>query len=155
MIRKASKDDIVAIQAMHTELAQLHSAYAPILEQNADAEQKYLDCLEKQFSLPYSYFFVYETGKKIVGYCHILIAQLDSGLVLNNRCFINDFFVSSANRNNGIGKKTLEYILHFAKEKECQYVNLNVILRNENAVRFWQKTDLFHYLPNSIACYKK
>lgn len=150
MIRLATEQDIDEIATMHNDLAMMHESYALILAQASDSKNKYLDYLKKQFNSPNSFIFVYSSYDKIIGYAHILIANLDSGMILNNRCFINDLYVSSEYRNQGIGKKFLDYILYVAKEKQCQYVNLNVVVNNIAAMRFWQKNG---FIPFSTQHY--
>lgn len=103
--------------------------------------------IEKEcFSLPWSfqslmneiknnnaYFVVAIKENKIVAYAGMHCTMGD--------CFITNVAVKSENRRNGIGKGLLNHLVKYAKEKDYNFVTLEVRKSNIAAQSLYKKFD--------------
>lgn len=88
--------------------------------------------------------FLYEEDNEILG--------LIVGLINNERTDEYDFkapkrgrvtelIVTKKTRSKGIGKKLLERITEYLKEKDCEDILIGVFAYNENAINFYEKNN--------------
>ena len=52
-----------------------------------------------------------------------------------------DFVVEPVFRNKGIGKKLIESVKKWALEKDCKYIELNVLSQNDKAIALYKAMD--------------
>ncbi len=52
--------------------------------------------------------------------------------------FIDDLIVKEEYRNKGIGKLLLQNAINYAKQQDCEVIELTSFLSNENAHRFYE-----------------
>lgn len=86
-------------------------------------------------------FLIIEEGKEILGYAFVearKTSNLDM-LVPHTFVYINDICIKEEYRNKGIGKKLLESIKNWAMIRGLEYVELNVLTENKDAIKFYQK----------------
>ena len=50
-----------------------------------------------------------------------------------------DFIVRESLRGNGVGKKLLEGVENWGRSRGSEYMELNVLSQNLNALRFYEK----------------
>ncbi len=81
--------------------------------------------------------FVAETeAKEIVGFASFFFAYYSwSGKAL----YLDDLYVTAAFRQQGIGKKLLDAVIHRAKQEHCKKVRWQVSNWNTHAIAFYQK----------------
>ncbi|MEO2069225.1 MAG: ribosomal protein S18-alanine N-acetyltransferase [Desulfurobacteriaceae bacterium] len=97
--------------------------------------ESFSDCwsketLEKELSLPFSYFLVAEVNKEVVGY---LISW-----IIDEVCELNRIAVSKRFRGKGIGKKLITSLINFCFEKSVKGILLEVRESNFAAIRFYE-----------------
>ena len=84
-----------------------------------------------------SYYIVAVVDEKIVG---VLISELQVQLHRSKkRGYIIDLIVDENYRNQGIGKALLENAINYAKDSDCEVVDLSSYITNDNAHRFYEK----------------
>ena len=75
--------------------------------------------------------------QKIVG---VLISELQVQIHRSKkRGYIEDLIVDENYRNQGIGKSLLENAINYAKDNDCEVVDLSSYITNDNAHRFYEK----------------
>ncbi len=84
-----------------------------------------------------AYYIVAIENDKIVG---VLISEIRSQLHRAKKSsFIDDLIVNKDYRNRGIGKLLIEDAVRYAKELDCEVIELTSYLLNENAHRFYER----------------
>lgn len=92
----------------------------------------------------YSYYIVAVENDKIVG---VLLAELQVKLHREKKqCFIEDLVVDKEHRNRGIGKSLLQNAIDYARDNECDVVELTTYLDNVKAIRFYESNN---FIKNS------
>ncbi len=83
-----------------------------------------------------SYYIVAIKDNKIVG---VLIMEVFIQLHRAKKTsFIDDLIVKEEYRNKGIGKLLLQNAISYAKQQDCEVIELTSFLSNENAHRFYE-----------------
>ena len=84
-----------------------------------------------------SYYIVAVVNQKVVG---VLIGELQVQLHrAKKRGYIEDLIVDENYRNKGIGKSLLENAVSYARDNDCEVVDLTSYITNDNAHRFYEK----------------
>lgn len=80
----------------------------------------------------------------VLGYAFCVFQQhVDDNILTDIKTlYIDDLCVDENIRGQHIGKSLYEYVLAFAREKECYNVTLNVWSLNEAAMKFYQACGL-------------
>lgn len=80
----------------------------------------------------------------VLGYAFCVFQQhIDDNILTDVKTlYIDDLCVDENVRGQHIGKQLYEYVLLYAKQKQCYNVTLNVWACNESAVRFYEKCGL-------------
>lgn len=90
-----------------------------------------------------SYYIVATEGENIVG---VLTSELQEKLHRERlQLFIEDIIVEEAKRNRGIGKMLLENAISFAKNNDCEVVELTSYKDNEKSHRFYEKNGFINH----------
>ena len=83
-----------------------------------------------------SYYVVAVIDNKIVG---VLTSELEVKLTRERKqMYIDTIIVDENYRNKGIGKTLMENALNYAKDNNCEIVELTSRIKNENAHRFYE-----------------
>ena len=88
-----------------------------------------MEALKREFSLPYSFRYVLEQGREVVGYSVVWL--------IKGEAFIMAFAVSPEHRGRGLGRKFLKMILEDLKGK-AGVVQLDVRKSNLPAIRLYR-----------------
>lgn len=105
--------------------------------------EKFKEIYELKLKDPYSYYIVAIENNKVVG---VLTAELQIKLHREKKqCFIEDLVVDKECRNRGIGKALLQNAIDYAKNNECDVVELTSYLDNVNAARFYESNDFIKH----------
>lgn len=84
-----------------------------------------------------SCYIVAIDGDKIVG---VLISEITHQLHRTKKSsFIEDLVVREEYRNKGIGKQLVEAAIKYAKQLECEVIELTSYITNEKAHRFYER----------------
>ena len=138
MVRRATEEDIPALDRLLIEVNRIHAKLRPDLFR--DGRKKYTDeeilALLKDEDRP---IFVFEKEEKILGYafCIVLDHTKDTATTGYRTVYIDDLCVDAQTRGGGIGHALYEHVLTFARGIGAYNVTLNVWEGNENARRFY------------------
>lgn len=85
-----------------------------------------------------SYYIVAILKNRIVG---ILTSEIQVKLHrAKKQSFIEDLIVDKEYRRQGIGKALLQNAIDYAKENDCEVIELTSYIKNENAHRFYENS---------------
>lgn len=83
-----------------------------------------------------NYYIVAVIDNKIVG---VLTSEINVQLHRERKqCFVEDLIIDKEYRNKGIGKALLQNAVDYAKENDCEVIELTSYIENENAHRFYE-----------------
>lgn len=90
-----------------------------------------------------SYYIVAIEDKKVVG---VLTSELQEKLHRERlQLFIEDLIVEEQKRNHGIGKALIENAVNFAKENNCEVVELTCYKDNVKAHKFYGENGFINH----------
>lgn len=106
------------------------------LYQNKLKYDKFKEIYKLKLNDVNSYYIVAVIDNKIVG---VLTSEINIQLHRERKqCFIEDLIVDKEYRNKGIGKALLQNVVEYAKENDCEVIELTSYIKNENAHRFYE-----------------
>ena len=151
MIRKAIHNDIPAISELYREQFREMAKLIPdfIKEGNQSVE-----FLEKTISSDDSDILVYENDGRVVGFILLQAKERpDFDFMLPGKyCYIMDVIVTKAHRNKGFGTTLMNSAKDWAKEHNCSFINLDVLVNNHGAIKLYEKLG---FIPKSQEMYCK
>ena len=151
MIRKAVLDDIPAISELYREQFREMSKLIPDFIKEGDQS---IEFLEKSISNNESDILVYENDGIIVGFI-LLQAKVrpDFDFMLPGKfCYIMDIIVTGKERNKGFGTALMNSAKDWAKEQDCNFINLDVLANNHGAIALYEKLG---FMPKAQEMYCK
>lgn len=84
-----------------------------------------------------SYYIVALINNKIIG---VLTSEIQLKLHREKKqSFIEDLIVDKEYRNKGVGKELLKDAVNYAKDIDCEVIELTSYINNEKAHRFYEK----------------
>ena len=151
MIRKATVDDIPAISELYREQFREMAKLIPdfIKEGNQSVE-----FLEKTISSDDSDILVYENDGRVVGFILLQAKERpDFDFMLPGKyCYIMDIIVTESHRNKGYGTALMNAAKTWAKEHNCNFINLDVLVNNPGAINLYKKLG---FIPKAQEMYCK
>lgn len=151
MIRKAVLDDIPAISELYREQFREMSKLIPDFIKEGDQS---IEFLEKSISNNESDILAYENDGIIVGFI-LLQAKVrpDFDFMLPGKfCYIMDIIVTEKERNKGFGTALMNSAKDWAKERDCSFINLDVLANNHGAIALYEKLG---FMPKAQEMYCK
>lgn len=151
MIRKAVSDDIPAISELYREQFREMSKRIPDFIKEGDQSK---DFLEKTILNDDSDIIVYENDGSVVGFILLQVKiRPDFDFMLPGKyCYIMDVIVTEAHRNKGFGTALMNSAKDWAKERDCSFINLDVLANNPGAVALYEKLG---FIPKAQEMYCK
>lgn len=151
MIRKAIHNDIPAISDLYREQFRDMAKLIPDFIKEGDQS---IDFLEKTISNDDSDIIVYENDGIVVGFV-LLQAKVrpDFDFMLPGKfCYIMDVMVTATDRNQGFGTALMNSAKDWAKEQNCSFINLDVLVNNPGAIKLYEKLG---FIPKAQEMYCK
>ncbi len=151
MIRKAIHNDIPAISDLYREQFREMAKLIPDFIKEGDQS---IDFLEKTISNDDSDILVYENDGTVVGFV-LLQAKVrpDFDFMLPGKyCYIMDVIITEAHRNKGFGTALMNSAKDWAKERGCNFINLDVLVNNPEAIKVYEKLG---FIPKAQEMYCK
>lgn len=151
MIRKAVLDDISSISELYREQFREMSKLIPDFIKEGDQS---IEFLEKSISNNESDILVYENDGIIVGFI-LLQAKVrpDFDFMLPGKfCYIMDIIVTGKERNKGFGTALMNSAKDWAKDRDCSFINLDVLANNHGAIALYEKLG---FMPKAQEMYCK
>lgn len=151
MIRKATNNDIPAISELYREQFREMSKLIPDFIKEGDQSVEFL---EKTISNDDSDILVYENDGTVVGFILIQAkVRPDFDFMLpGNFCYIMDVIVTEAQRSKGFGTALMNSAKNWAKEQNCNLINLDVLVNNHGAIKLYEKLG---FIPKAQEMYCK
>ena len=151
MIRKATFEDIPAIAELYREQFREMAKLIPDFIKEGDQS---IDFLEKTISNDDSDILVYENDGTAVGFILLQTKKRpDFDFILPGKfCYIMDIIVTEAHRNKGFGTALMNSAKDWAKEQNCSFINLDVLVNNSGAIKVYEKLG---FLPKAQEMYCK
>lgn len=151
MVRKATENDISAISELYREQFREMSKLIPDFIKEGDQS---IEFLEKSISNNESDILVYENDGIIVGFI-LLQAKVrpDFDFMLPGKfCYIMDIIVTEKERNKGFGTALMNSAKDWAKDRDCSFINLDVLANNHGAIALYEKLG---FMPKAQEMYCK
>ena len=151
MIRKATHNDIPAITELYREQFRAMSKLIPDFIKEGDQS---IEFLKNTISNDDSDILVYENDGTVVGFILIQAKERpDFDFMLPGKyCYIMDVIVTEAHRNKGFGTALMNSAKDWAKEQNCSFINLDVLITNTNAIALYEKLG---FIPKAQEMYSK
>ncbi|MBR5232954.1 MAG: GNAT family N-acetyltransferase [Clostridia bacterium] len=151
MIRKATHDDIPAISELYREQFREMSKLIPDFIKEGDQSIEFLD---KTISDDDSDILVYENDGRVVGFILLQAKERpDFDFMLPGKyCYIMDIIVTESHRNKGFATALMNSAKDWAKEQDCNFVNLDVLVNNHGAIKVYEKLG---FIPKAQEMYCK
>ena len=151
MVRKATKNDIPAIAVLYREQFR---EMAKLIPDFIKEEDQSIEFLEETILEENSYILVYEDKGNVIGFI-LLQAKTrpDFPFMLPGKyCYIMDIIVTQSCRGNGFGTALMNSAKSWAKEHDCSFINLDVLVNNPDAIRLYEKLG---FVPKAKEMYCK
>ena len=138
MIRKAVLNDIPSISLLYREQFKEMAELIPDFIKIGDQSKEFL---ENTISNENSDILVCEIDDIIIGFILLQAKQRpDSSFIVPGKyCYIMDLIVTEKYRNNGFGTELMNSAKIWAKEKDCGFINLEVLTNNPKAIALYEK----------------
>ena len=151
MVRKATNNDISAISELYREQFRKMAKLIPDFIKEGDQSVEFL---EKTISSDDSDILVYENDGIVVGFILLQAKERpDFDFMLPGKyCYIMDVIVTEAHRNNGFGTALMNSAKNWAKEQNCSFINLDVLVNNHRAIKLYEKLG---FIPKAQEMYCK
>ena len=141
VIRPAAEADIPAILALYRQLDSALVAMQPEFFCEGPREE---DEIRKAIRADDADFLLAERGGAVVGFALVGYAGWtpEFSCVLPHRyARLEDLAVDEAVRGQGVGSELLAAAKRWARNRRLEYLELNVLAQNENAIRLYESQD--------------
>ena len=141
VIRPAAEADIPAILALYRQLDSALVAMQPEFFCEGPREE---DEIRKAIRADDADFLLAERGRRSCRLCAGRLRGLDAGVQLrlpHRYARLEDLAVDEAVRGQGVGGELLAAAKRWARNRRLEYLELNVLAQNENAIRLYESQD--------------
>lgn len=151
MIRKAICYDIPAISELYREQFREMAKLIPDFIKEGDQSVEFL---EKTILNEDSDIIVYENDGTVVGFILLQAKERPDFdfMITGKYCYIMDIIVTEAHRNKGFGAALMNSAKDWAKEQNCSFINLDVLVNNPRAIKLYEKLG---FIPKAQEMYCK
>lgn len=151
MVRKATNNDIPAISELYREQFREMAKLIPDFIKEGDQSKEFI---ENTITNKESDILVYESEGIVVGFI-LLQAKTrpDFPFMLSGKyCYIMDIIVTENHRGKGFGTNLMKSAKNWAKEHDCIFINLDVLVNNPGAIKLYTKLG---FIPKAQEMYCK
>ena len=151
MIRKAIHNDIPAIAELYREQFREMSKLIPDFIKEGDQSKEFI---ENIISGEECDILVYEDNGNVVGFILLQAKERpDFDFMLPGKyCYIMDIIVTETHRNKGFATALMNSAKEWAKEQNCNLINLDVLVNNHGAIKLYEKLG---FIPKAHEMYCK
>ena len=151
MVRKATNNDIPALSELYREQFREMSKLIPDFIKEGDQSVEFL---EKTISNDDSDILVYENDGIVVGFILLQAKErpVFDFMLPGKYCYIMDVIVTENSRGKGFGTALMNSAKDWAKEQDCNFVNLDVLSNNTGAITLYKKLG---FIPKAQEMYCK
>lgn len=139
MIRLAKNRDIPQIQALLSQVGEVHHQIRPDIFRPGALKYTASE-LQTILADPLRPVFVAEVDDQILGYAFCIHRDYDGTGVSTCRkeIYVDDVCVEEARRGQGIATALMRQVYTYAREQGCEFVTLNVWAGNDTARKFYE-----------------
>lgn len=151
MIRKAINNDISAIAELYREQFREMAKLIPDFIKEGDQSTEFI---ENTIANEESDILVYENAGIVVGFILLQAkARPDFSFMLPGKyCYIMDIIVTENCRDKGFGTALMNAAKNWAEERDCNFINLDVLVNNPGAIKLYEKLG---FIPKAQEMYCK
>ena len=151
MIRKATHNDIPAISELYREQFREMAKLIPDFIKEGDQSVEFL---EKTISDDDSDILVYENDGIVVGFILLQAKErpVFDFMLPGKYCYIMDVLVTENSRGKGFGTALMNSAKDWAKEQNCSFINLDVLVNNHGAIKLYENLG---FIPKAQEMYCK
>lgn len=151
MTRKAIHNDIPAISELYREQFREMSKLIPDFIKEGDQS---IEFLKNTISNDDSDILVYENDGTVVGFILLQAKERPDFdfMIPGKYCYIMDVIVTETYRNKGFGTALMNSAKDWAKERDCNFINLDVLANNLGAIKLYKKLG---FIPKAQEMYCK
>lgn len=138
MTRKATINDISAIANLYREQFREMAKLIPDFIKEGDQSTEFI---ENTITNEESDILVYDENGTVVGFV-LLQAKTrpDFSFILPGKyCYIMDIIITENSREKGFGTALMNSAKDWAKERDCNFINLDVLVNNPGAIKLYEK----------------
>ena len=151
MVRKATNNDLSAITQLYREQFREMAKLIPDFIKEGEQSTEFI---ENIIAKDDSDILVYEYNRNIVG---LILLQAKTRpdfdfIIPGKYCYIMDIIVTEKHRGKGFGTALMNSAKDWAKEQNCNFVNLDVLVNNSAAIRLYNKLG---FIPKAQEMYCK
>lgn len=143
-IRNFKKSDIPELKNLIGKMVEYHHQldpyYKPFKEYRNFGEE-----MENWLSDKEMRILLAEDGGRLIGYIRAGMEDAPDYAAAKKIGIIYDVFVEKNYRRKGVAAKLFEEALNWFLIKKISHLELNVDVRNEEAIAFWKKLGFFEY----------
>ncbi len=151
MVRKATNNDIPAISELYREQFREMAKLIPDFIKEGDQSTEFV---KNTIADEESDILIYQNDGMVVGFI-LLQAKIrpDFPFMLPGKyCYIMDIIVSENHRGKGFGTALMNAAKDWAKERNCNFINLDVLVNNSGAISLYEKLG---FIPKAQEMYYK
>lgn len=139
--RAATKKDIPVLSELYTQFYHYNASSQP---EDCLAVKESGDYPEWILAQPLHTLFLAESGNKVIGFIHLEIAKTPNYPSVASHTFgqIIDLFVLEDYRGKRFGKQLIDAAKQWMVSKNLEYLELQVLGNNPQAIDFYQKMGL-------------
>ncbi len=138
IITVATIDDVDEIAKLYPAVSESMAELEPFYYSKSEQSKAYI---KEIITNDDSDFIIAKDGEKIVGFA--LVEETKTPpydcFVPHKYTFIMDVVVDKAYRRKGIAKELIEEVKKWAKQRASDYIELNVLSKNEGAIALYEK----------------
>ena len=137
-IRLATFDDVVVISKMYEDFFAYHAKMQPDYYNAAEEHGKYPEYI---INSEKDDLIIAEIGSNIAGFAHVLEDKTSpyDCIVQHKFAVCMDLYTALDYRKMGIGTELMNAVKDWAKSRRLDYVELKVLIENENAIRLYER----------------
>ncbi len=137
-IRPGRREDAAEAARLWMQSAEEHTAHAPVYATAPDAEKTMRRFLADLARNSYAFVFVATVGDRTVGFVSGELREGSPTFRPKTWASVDDVFVETDHRNDGIGHALLAGVEEWAKQKGADGVSLQVAAANARGRKFYE-----------------
>ncbi|MEM9448307.1 MAG: GNAT family N-acetyltransferase [Cyanobacteria bacterium P01_E01_bin.6] len=138
-IRHWQPEDRSAILTLHEELQAYECNIRSYRSTKPGLSEEYIKEFDEQLEDPDcdAAFFVAEVDDKVIGFA-FCVAEGDILDDPPEQVYIQDLMVTQVARRSGVGRKLMDAVRSFARDRQISRIQLPVLAKNEDAIAFYR-----------------
>lgn len=149
-IRQATIEDAPQMLQLWYELMYHHADHHFVFQVKEGAEKLIEESLKAKIEDPVFRYFICEIDGAIAGFITTSYRVTQEAMIYNRRGYIAETIVSKKHRGQGIGKLLFEKAQQWFEEEGADHIELQVSLKNDQALNFWEKQGFSGYTRHMV-----